>query len=424
MQYDSAIESDYTSTRNPKTAETFDLSLFFATILLIACGLISIYSATFYTGLGEFFNKQLQYAGVGLICMVVVAYLPERWLFNLSYIGFIVGLVLLAAVLTPLGKEVYGSRSWIALGTFTFQPAELVKFATIAAVARYLSQKGSDISTVRDAGITLLMFGLPIALIMAQPDFGSASVFIALSVGMALWAGLDLYFLFIIVGAPAIAISAFWGQNAFYVCAGILSAFAIWFRRGIIVTIIGIAVLVGAGFSSGYVYGIMKPHQKARIQTFLNPDSDPKGRGYNVIQSILAVGSGGFTGKGFLQGTQTQLRYIPKQWTDFIFCVPTEEFGFIGGVIILFFMGTIIYRCVDTATTATSRFGSLLSFGVATMFFYHVLVNVGMAIGWFPVMGIPLPFMSAGGTSLVINMVMIGAVLNVHRQKALRRKGV
>jgi rod shape determining protein RodA len=268
MQYDSAIESDYTSTRNPKTAETFDLSLFFATILLIACGLISIYSATFYTGLGEFFNKQLQYAGVGLICMVVVAYLPERWLFNLSYIGFIVGLVLLAAVLTPLGKEVYGSRSWIALGTFTFQPAELVKFATIAAVARYLSQKGTDISTVRDAGITLLMFGLPIALIMAQPDFGSASVFIALSVGMALWAGLDLYFLFIIVGAPAIAISAFWGQNAFYVCAGILSAFAIWFRRGIIVTIIGIAVLVGAGFSSGYVYGIMKPHQKARIQTF------------------------------------------------------------------------------------------------------------------------------------------------------------
>ena len=110
--------------------------------------------------------------------------------------------------------------------------------------------------------------------------------------------------------------------------------------------------------------------------------------------------------------------------TDFIFCVPTEEFGFIGGVTILFFMGTIIYRCVDTATTATSRYGSLLSFGVATMFFYHVVVNVGMAIGWFPVMGIPLPFMSAGGTSLVINMVMIGAVLNVHRQKALRRKGV
>jgi len=424
MQYDSAVETDFSTARTPNTAETFDLSLFFATILLITSGLISIYSATYYTGLSEFFSKQLQYAGIGLVCMITVAYLPERWLYNLSYIGFFIGLLLLAAVLTPLGKEVYGSRSWIALGSFTFQPAELVKFGTIAAVARYLSQKGTDIGTIRDAGISLLFFIVPIGLIMAQPDFGSASVFIALAVGMSLWAGVDLYFLYIIVCAPGVAISAFLGTNIFYAAAAGASVISLFFRRGIIISLIGIGVLVGAGYSSGYVYSIMKPHQKARIQTFLNPDSDPKGRGYNVIQSILAVGSGGLVGKGFLQGTQTQLRYIPKQWTDFIFCVPTEEFGFLGGLAILFFMGTIIYRCVDTATTATSRYGSLLSFGVAVMFFYHVVVNVGMAIGFFPVMGIPLPFMSAGGTSLVINMVMIGAVLNVHRQKALRRKGI
>lgn len=416
------LDADYSTARESNNVDAFDLRLFFATILLITAGLISIYSATYYTGLSEFFNKQLQYAVVGLVAMITVAYIPERWLYNLSYAGFIFGLVLLAAVLTPLGKEVYGSRSWIALGSFTFQPAELVKFGTIAAVSRYLSQKGTDIRTLRDASIALMFFLMPIGLIMAQPDFGSASVFIALAIGITLWAGIDLFVLYIVVAAPIVAISAFLGQVPYYITAGVTSAATIFFRRGIIITLLSVGLLVGAGYSTGYVYGIMKPHQKARIQTFLNPDSDPKGRGYNVIQSILAVGSGGIAGKGFLQGTQTQLRYIPKQWTDFIFCVPTEEFGFVGGVFILFLMGTIIYRCVETATTASSRYGSLLSFGVAVMFFYHVLVNVGMAIGLFPVMGIPLPFMSAGGTSLVINMIMIGAVLNVFRQKALRRK--
>jgi rod shape determining protein RodA len=176
-------------------------------------------------------------------------------------------------------------------------------------------------------------------------------------------------------------------------------------------------VFIAIGFSSRYVYGVLKPHQQSRIQTFLNPDNDPRGRGYHVIQSIMAVGSGGVTGKGFLHGTQTQLRYIPKQWTDFIFCVPTEEFGFVGGVLVIGLLAILILQCIAIARQSGNAFGSILSASVGIIFFYHATVNIGMAIGAFPVMGIPLPFLSAGGSALVMNMASVGIVLNVYRNR-------
>ena len=164
----------------------------------------------------------------------------------------------------------------------------------------------------------------------------------------------------------------------------------------------------------------MDSYKQQRLVTLFEPEQNPRGSGYHVIQSMLAVGSGGVTGKGFLQGTQTQLRYIPEQWTDFIFCVPTEEFGFVGGVLVIALLASVILRGVNIAGIVRTRFASVVAIGFASMILFHTVVNIGMAIGLFPVMGIPLPFLSAGGTSLIMNLAMVGALMNFYKTRRRR----
>jgi rod shape determining protein RodA len=200
-----------------------------------------------------------------------------------------------------------------------------------------------------------------------------------------------------------------------------MSAGVLFFRRKIYFSIIAIAVFFAVGFYGQHFYEVLEPHQKKRIDTFIKADADPRGAGYNVLQSILAVGSGGLTGKGYLQGTQTQLRYIPMQWTDFIFSVPNEEFGFIGGALAILLHVALILRAIKIAYDTDSKFYSVMCIGIATVLFYHITINIGMAIGIMPVMGIPLPFMSQGGTALIINMAMVGLLLNAQRYYKLKR---
>jgi rod shape determining protein RodA len=411
---------DYSEEFNAPSAlqanNVMDWAVILISSMLIALGLISIYSATYDAGMSEYFTKQAVFAGIGAAAMVGLMFIPERWIYQLSYILYGISIVLLIAVIF-IGKTVYGSKSWLALGPITFQPSELGKIGTLMAVAKFLSQKGRDLRTLRDMLSVLGIIGLPIMLIMLEPDFGSASVYATMMLGIFFWAGADLFLLYLITGAPLVAIAGFIGREWFFAAAGIFSALSFSFKKGIALTATACILFLGVGFSSNYVYGILKPHQKDRIQTFLNPDNDPRGKGYHVIQSIMAVGSGGITGKGFLQGTQTQLRYIPKQWTDFIFCVPTEEFGFIGGLAVIGLLGTLVFQCVNIASSAGNIFGSVISASVGILLFYHTVVNIGMAIGLFPVMGIPLPFLSAGGSSLVMNMGCIGLVLNVYRNR-------
>ncbi len=285
------------------------------------------------------------------------------------------------------------------------------------ATARYISQKHVNLRRVRDLGMVILISLVPMGLIMLEPDTGTATVFGAMLLGVLVWAGADLLMLFTLVALPFIAISTLFGKTVFYITLGIFSAAALGFRRNIIVTAVVIALFVGAGFSMSFVYNKMAPHQQGRVQTFINPNTDPRGKGYHVIQSMMAIGSGGIFGKGFLQGTQTQMRYIPKQWTDFIFSVPTEEFGFIGGVVVIALLTVLIMRSVRTAGYVRSQFASIICAGIAVGFVFHMLVNIGMAIGLFPVMGIPLPFLSAGGTSLIINMALVGLLLNFYRAR-------
>lgn len=400
-------------------ADVFDWNTFLIAVSLIAIGLISIYSATFDAGMDDYFFKQLMFTGVGTVAMIGLIFVPERWLGVMAYGVYGVTLLLLVAVVL-VGHEVYGSKSWLIIGPISIQPSELAKVGTLFALARYISRPNVDLRTLRDIGIALLHIAVPVALIMQEPDFGSATVFVVMLIGVALWSGADLMLLYALIVPPIVALVAFFGEVPMIVATIVAALGALAFRRGIVITVAVIAITIAAGFSPTVMYKIMKPHQRSRIEVFLDPNKDPKGRGYHVIQSTMAVGSGGFLGKGFLQGTQTQLRYIPKQWTDFIYCVPTEEFGFLGGITVLGLLLGLSWRCIRIAEMVRTKFASCIAAGIGSIWAYHTTINIGMAIGVMPVMGIPLPFLSAGGSSLVVNMAMVGLLLNFYRNRRER----
>jgi rod shape determining protein RodA len=401
----------------------FDFRTFLVTISLVAVGLISIYSATYESGASSIFTSQLVYAVGGVFVMLAIAFAPERWLRLSAFPIYGFGMLLLIAVLA-IGKEVYGARSWIEFGPISIQPSEFTKLGALLMASTFVAREGKELSNWRDLGSVVGIFMLPVSLIMLEPDFGSSTVYLVLLLGIALWAGADLFLLFALVAPGAVAISAFFGSTPMYVALAIVLGIMLLFRRSLMVTVIGFAMSVSVGLSTGYVYdNVLKPHQQKRIQSFLDPNLDPKGAGYHVLQSMLAVGSGGLTGKGFLHGTQTQLRYIPEQWTDFIFCVPTEEFGFFGGMVVLTLLVSLIWFAVDTASHLRNKFESTICFGIGTIFLYHTIINVGMAIGIVPVMGIPLPFLSKGGSSLLLNMSMVGLLLNFYRYRTDVRRG-
>ncbi len=402
--------------------DLLDWGLLLATAGVLALGLISINSATDGS---SYFTNQVIYAIIGLASAVTLFFIPERWVSDFAYPMYALGILLLVIVLTPLGKEVNGQQCWIEIGRFRFQPSELVKFTTLLAIAKYVSRKGFDIRTLRDLGFLLGLVVVPVALIMLQPDTGTATVFIALMLGVYLWIGGDLFLLYLLACAPFVAASALYGvlfDNMiwFGIVAALVALGAFLFRRNLILTIVAVLLLVGTGFAVKPAFNDLDEYKKQRLVTLFEPERNPRGSGYHVIQSILAVGSGGVTGKGFRKGTQTQLRYIPEQWTDFIFCVPTEEFGFIGGVMVIGLLAAIILRSVNIASFVRTKFAGVISVGFASLLLYHTIVNIGMAIGLFPVMGIPLPFLSAGGTALIMNLSVVGLLLNFYKTRRRR----
>lgn len=409
--------------------DLLDWGLLLAVFGVLALGLISIYSATYETGASDVFKNQVYYAIIGCVAGIAIFFIPERWMKDFAFAAYSIGIIGLIVVLTPLGYEVNGQQCWIKFGRFTFQPSELAKITTLLAIAAYVNRKSFDIRTVRDLLIISGMVLLPTALIMQQPDTGSATVFLAMAIGLYLWIGGNLFLLYIVACIPFVAVSSLYAilfDNIWWF-VGISAAAAggaFLFRRKVAVTIAAVLLVIGIGLAVKPVFDRLEPYKQNRLITLFEPERNPKDEGYHVIQSMLAVGSGGLTGKGFLQGTQTQLRYIPEQWTDFIFCVPTEEFGFIGGVFVIVLLISVILRCVSIAAIVRTRFASIVAIGFASILLYHTLVNIGMAIGIFPVMGIPLPFLSAGGTSLIMNLAMVGVLLNFYKTRRRRSSNV
>jgi rod shape determining protein RodA len=393
--------------------EYFDRTTFLTVMGLVCIGLLSIYSATFDAYEGRDFYRQLLWAVIGLLSMLTMMMLPLRWLQRSALTIFFLSLPLLVLVLL-VGKRVYGSQSWLGFGGLGIQPSEFIKITTMIALASYLSRSDVKATDLKDLIKTSAIIGLPIVLIMMQPDFGTSLTFLAMFIPVLYWAGASKFLIIIIIAPVIISTASIFGTTPFVIVLLLLGIglYLLRHENQFIASLVYGANIV-IGFLVQIIYDKLPAYQQKRIATFLDPDNDPLGAGYNVIQAKVAIGSGGLVGKGFMHGTQTQLSFIPKQWTDFIFCVPGEEFGFIGGVVVLGLFAILLFHGVRLASITKNRFGSLLAIGFTSLFAFHIFVNIGMSVGLMPVIGIPLPFLSYGGSSLVSYMMMAGLLMNV-----------
>lgn len=381
---------------------------------LIVMGVMAIYSATHGPGETGLFFRQLSWGIAGILVVAALYYADYRFVKDNSYLLYGAGILLLVAVLL-FGKKIAGQTSWVRFGMFSFQPSELAKMVTILALARFLSDDQTDIRSnplqlMTAIGIALL----PAGLIMLQPDTGTTLTCLSFIVPMIVLAGFELNYILLVVVPVVLMMAGFFNLTILIVLTVLsVAAFYLVSRKisvpHLVVTGIGI---LGGLFTWKFTSVILKPHQIKRIQIFLDPMSDPRGAGYNVLQAKIAIASGGLFGKGFLQGTQTQLRYIPAQWTDFIFCVIAEELGLIGSTLLLSLFLIIILRLVWMVGAIKNRYVELVIAGYVSLLVTHVVINVGMTIGLLPVIGVPLPFVSYGGSSLIANMMMVALAMN------------
>ncbi|MDE3056407.1 MAG: rod shape-determining protein RodA [Bacteroidota bacterium] len=396
--------------------EHFDHTTLWTTLALIVIGLLSIYSATFDMQAGRSFDHQLVWTAIGLVLMIVALATPLRLIQRSAYIVYALSLALLIIVLA-IGKKVYGSTSWFGIGGFGIQPSEFVKVTTLLALASYLSRSDVSIGKTTDILKACGFVLLPVALIMLQPDLGTSLTFIAMLLPVLYWAGASQFLIVALLTPPIIAVAALIGTTTFVVVLALVGVALYLLREDMFSSSLMFGVNAVVGIFVQVVYEKLALYQQKRISTFLNPNNDPLGAGYNVIQAKVAIGSGGLFGKGYLHGTQTQLNFIPKQWTDFIFCVPGEEFGFIGAIVILTLFAILFLHGVKLAHVAKNKFGSITALGITALFAFHMFVNIGMSVGLMPVIGIPLPFLSYGGSSLCSFMILAGLLMNVYANR-------
>ncbi len=351
--------------------KNFDYQLLLIVLALCAYGLLVLSSATRGAGATDSFvylQKQAISIGIGVFAILVIISLDYVYFYRLHWYSYAFNFLCLAAVLF-IGSEGGGSYRWIDLKVFDFQPSEMAKIIIIITLASLLVEQKEKLANPLQLIPLFLHVLLPMILIFLQPDLGTALVFVVIFLGMLYMAGVPLKNLLMVVGSGLAAAPLFWLK--------------------------------------------LMDYQKMRLIVFLNPDMDPLNYGYQLNQSMIAIGSGGLTGKGLFAGTQARLQFLPEQHTDFIFSVLGEELGFLGGAFLLLLYLLLIYRILKVASFSKDNFGFLLCAGVATMLTFQILVNVGMTLSIMPVTGLPLPFMSYGGNAMLMNMVSIGVVLNV-----------
>lgn len=408
-----------------RNSNEFNWPVLFAWAALAIFGLTAILSATqgpVSEYLPEYiqnnFMRQSIWIGISLVVIVAVQFTSPRTFQGVAYLFY--GVTLILAIVTIFaGIEVGGGRRWLSIFGLRLQVSEFLKFATVLAVANYLTHK-RDMSAdnIKTALTTILLILIPAIIVIMQNDTGTALVMIALIPVVLFWSGLP-YGLSLIMISPAI-IGYFSVIGIIY---GVISAFIIalavlflqknkWYSVSALV--LGLIVIVGTEVGLQH---ILKPHQRARVEAFVNPSLDPQGAGWNVLQATTAVGSGGLTGKGFMQGTQTQLRFLPEQWTDFIYCVIGEEFGFVGSSILVLLYLFLFLRLMNMASTHKHPFAQLVIICVTFLYFTHFVVNIGSATAMLPIMGVPLPFVSYGGSAFLANTFMLAVCLNLDLNK-------
>jgi rod shape determining protein RodA len=349
----------------------FDWLLLAAAVLLSVISLVEIYSSTMAQSTENFFLRQLAWVGVGIVFLFVIAAIDYHLI--AEHIPWLYVLAIMALLYTlAMGHRVAGSKSWVNLGPVQFQPSEIIKMIVVVALARYLSELRSHryMSFLQIAKACFICL-VPMGLVALQPDLGTALTYL-----------------------PAIAIGLF--------------------VRGVRPAVL-LSLILGFVLVLPVSWLVLKPYQKERILTFLDPERDPLGKGYQVTQSKIAIGSGGLFGKGIFQGSQNQLGFLPTRHTDFIFSVVGEELGFAGVMVTLGLLAFIIFRSIYNAQTARDNLGLFIVMGVVGTYFFHLIVNVGMVIGFMPTTGIPLPFLSYGGSSVLTAFIALGLVLSVRR---------
>ena len=357
------------------TFRDFDWGLLGLVLALCTISVFEIYSATLHTKYQGFHTKQVLWILGGLVAMFVFSKIDYHRLLDL--VPWAYGIFFLSLIAVRLfGHKALGAKRWIKLGPMLFQPSEWVKLVLILAVARYFANLGGKGLSWREIFKAFALVGVPMLLVLAQPDLGTALTY-----------------------TPILIAGLFLG--------------GISWKQATILGICGLA-LITVAWSSGK---ILKPYQKARLTSFINPDNDPKGSGYQLRQSLIAVGSGGIWGKGTAKGTQTQGDFLPIPHADFIFAALGEEHGFIGAMIVLLLYFSILMRLIQNAQTAADLSGSLIIMGVVAVLTFQIAVNVGMVIGFMPVTGIPLPLMSYGGSSVLFTFLALGAATNVRMRR-------
>jgi rod shape determining protein RodA len=395
----------------------WDWWLVLPALLLLFAGILSVYSATHHPESPRhgYIWRHLLSVGLGLGVFALFLLLPLRLCEDWAWIGYAASLALLVLVLV-LGVEEYGARRWFRAGPLRFQPSEFAKLALVAALARFLSAKRLDPARPRALCAALGMTGAPLLLVLKQPDLGTAGAFPGLALVMLAWAGIPRLVLAVML-SPLITVAC---MHHWWAWAVFLLLMMVWFWRAQLSWfLLGTFTVVQAAlfFAAPHVLARLEPYQRQRITTFLNPESDPSGAGYQVLQSKIAIGSGMVAGKGYLRGTQNVLSFLPQQHTDFIFSVVGEEWGFLGAFVVLGLFALLILRALHLGRTCRSPFGSFAAVGICGLFLYHAALNMAMTMGLFPVTGLPLPFLSYGGSFLLTMMAALGLLQNiaVHR---------
>ena len=388
----------------------FDWMLVTLYFLLCIWGWISIYAAVYNEesasifSLNEEYGKQGLFIIGGLLIIFFTMITNYRFWTNLAPLWYALSIILLILVLF-IGKKIGGARSWFGLGGFSLQPSEVGKFATALMLAFYAGLPRKNMKHWRDRIIGLAILGLPGLLIALQPDMGSTLVYLSL-IFVVYRAGMPGYYIGIVLGAGALAVAglvlplkyALPGLGTLAILAFLfLPKQRRYFFYNAFFTAISAAIVYGVGF---VMEKVLAPHQQVRIKVLLGLEDDPSGAGYNTLQSLIAIGSGGWTGKGFLNGTQTKLDFVPAQSTDYIFCTVGEEWGFLGTFLLMLLFALLIGRIIWLSERQKDNFSRFYGYGVASIFFTHWVINIGMTIGLFPTVGIPLPFFSYGGSSL------------------------
>lgn len=359
-----------------KIYKDLDSILFMGTFIIFIIGLLAIYSATQAKDLAfseSYLLRQVIWFGIGMIFLAITVKVSYHKFLNISYLLYLVNVLLLALVLI-MGHVTMGAQRWFSMGGFAFQPSEFMKLSFILALSTYVGQKKGDMDSLESLIVPSILMAIPFVLVILQPDLGTALLLV------------PIFFVILLVG----------GARLKYI---------IW------MACIGLA-------SMPFFWHFLRDYQRQRLLVFMNPNVDPLGAGYTIIQSKIAVGSGGLLGKGWLNGTQNQLNFTPERHTDFIFSVIGEEWGFLGAAVLILLYLLIIYRAFNISDLTSDRYGKCIASGIAVLLGFQVIINIGMTIGLMPVVGIPLPLVSYGGSSLLATLIAIGLLLNVGMRRS------